>query len=153
MKKTFLEKITGTSLRDDDTDGERLDDEYQDGNIISDDGEFESDDSVGELSVDMYQVEGVLVIKAMIAGIKKSDIQISLTRDRLIITGERYDTTHDAISKEYYLQELFWGKFERIIELPEEISIDEAEAHESHGLLVLILPLFQKDRRTDLKIG
>jgi len=157
--KSFLERITGTSLSNDDSNEHNIvaDTSNPDEAMmsVSDNGEFNDDDleSVGELSVDMYHVEDVLVIKAMIAGIKKSDIQISLTRERLIISGERQDTTHDSVEKEYYVQELFWGKFERVLDLPHEIDIDNAEAHESHGLLVLILPLFQKDRTTDLKIS
>lgn len=128
-------------------------------NIIEDDDVFEEElseeeepeEDVGELSVDMYRMKDAIIIKAMIAGIQKSDIDISLSRDQITITGARYDTLDDEPGETHF-QELYWGKFERSIDLPEEVDIELAEAHEAHGLLTLVLPLIDKQRKAKLKV-
>lgn len=156
-KKSFFEKLTGSIKFSTDDEFEVLDD-----NTISShdhhyedhepEEEYEEEyDDVGELSVDMYQLNGAIVIRTMVAGIQKSEIDITLTRDRVQIQGSRH-SEHENSMDEVYYQELYWGAFERTIDLPEEVDIELAEAEESHGLLTLILPLVDRDRQARLKI-
>lgn len=156
-KKSFFEKLTGSikfNAEEDEfdtIDGEYLESDeevYEDEE--SDDDVF-AEEEVGELSVDMYRIDNAIVIKTMVAGIQKSEIDITLTRDQIIIEGSRKSEPEGKISESYY-EELFWGSFERTINLPEEIDIELAEAHESHGLLTLILPLVDRNRQARLKI-
>lgn len=154
-KKSFFEKLTGGIRFTGDDDYEVLDNELD--HHEEDDEEPETEeyasryDEVGELSVDMYRVSNAIIIKTMVAGIQKSEIDITLTRDRIRIEGSRYNQPEGPIEDTYY-EELYWGAFERVIELPEEIDIELAEAHEEHGLLTLILPLVDRDRQARLKI-
>jgi HSP20 family molecular chaperone IbpA len=155
-KKSFFEKLTGGIRFTGDDDYEVLDNEYPRHEEEEDDEpeaeEYASRyDEVGELSVDMYRVSNAIIIKTMVAGIQKSEIDITLTRDRIRIEGSRYNQPEGPIEDTYY-EELYWGAFERVIELPEEIDIELAEAHEEHGLLTLILPLVDRDRQARLKI-
>lgn len=126
------------------------DDMYLEGEELEESYE-EEEDEIGELSVDMYHVNGAIIIKAMVAGVPKSDIDITLTRDMISISGSRQSKVEGKIERNYY-QELYWGGFERTIELPEEIDIEEVEAHEQNGLLTLILPLVDKDKQARIKI-
>jgi len=153
-KKSFFEKLTGSikfnNEEDDyqDMDGEFLETEEE----LEEEIEEESfDEEVGELSIDMYRVNNAIIVKTMVAGIQKSEIDISLTRDQIIIEGSRKNDPEGRID-EVYFEELYWGAFERTINLPEEIDIELAEAHEAHGLLTLILPLVDKNRQARLKI-
>ncbi len=109
------------------------------------------EEEVGELAIDMYRIENALILQTMIAGVQKSDIDITLTRDSLTIEGVRQREDLGEIYETYF-EELYWGPFERSIALPEEVDIEEAEAHEHHGLLTIILPLVDKHKRTHLKI-
>src|SRR6185503_6065799 len=43
----------------------------------------------GELSVDVYQTPTHIVIKAMIAGVKPEDLDVSITRDMVTVRGKR----------------------------------------------------------------
>ena len=121
--------------------------------IQSDDNENyeEYAEEVGELAIDMYRIENALVIRTMIAGIQKDEVEITLTRDSITIEGTRRPDDLGEIYETYF-EELYWGAFERSIALPEEVDIEEAEAHEHHGLLTIILPLIDKHKRTQLKI-
>ena len=105
----------------------------------------------GELSVDVYQTANEIIIEAMVAGVKPEDLHLSITRDMVTIKGRRDGNTqvnHD----DYFYKELYWGTFTRTILLPHEVEIEEAEAVEKHGLLIIRLPKVDKARQTKLKV-
>jgi HSP20 family molecular chaperone IbpA len=105
----------------------------------------------GELSVDVYQTSNEIIIEAMVAGVKPEDLHLSITRDMVTIKGRRdgnTQVTHD----DYFYKELYWGSFTRTILLPHEVEIEEAEAVEKHGLLIIRLPKVDKARQTKLKV-
>ncbi len=105
----------------------------------------------GELSVDVYQTPTHIVIKAMIAGVRPEDLDVSITRDMVTIRGKREQHTEGATG-DFYFEELYWGSFSRTIVLPVEVEIEEAEAIEKHGLLVIRLPKMDKSRQAKLKV-
>ncbi len=145
-KKSFFERITGTVRMDND---HTEDKEKDDGKgLVTWEEETEKE---GELTVDVYQTSDMIVIKAMIAGVKPEDLDISITRDMITIKGKR-EEERTAKDDDYFLRELYWGSFSRTITLPEEIDVDEAEAIEKHGLLILKLPKLDKKRQSKLKV-
>jgi HSP20 family protein len=163
MKKpSFLERLTGAAPA---ADYDRiLDEEHHFGDEGSETSEGyaneeEWDDAEqpepapqeGELPVDMYQTNDAIIIKALVAGVSPSDLDIAITRDMVTIRGirEEYQETNDD---NYFHRELFWGSFTRTLVLPEEVVIDEAEAQEKHGLLEIRLPKLDKHRSTQLKV-
>lgn len=113
--------------------------------------EVDPDLEEGELSVDVYQTANEIIIEAMVAGVKPEDLHLSITRDMVTIKGRRdgnTQVTHD----DYFYKELYWGTFTRTILLPHEVEIEEAEAVEKHGLLIIRLPKVDKARQTKLKV-
>lgn len=108
-------------------------------------------EEVAELSVDVFHDEENIYIQTMTAGVKKEDLEITLSREEVVIRGsrEQVDIAYDA---QYAISELYWGNFERIISLPDEVDIERAKAHESHGLVTLTLPKFDKKRQTTLRV-
>lgn len=147
-KKSFFERLTGTvrmdSSRDEDAEvviGSK--------NAIA--WVDEEEDKEGELTVDVYQTADMIVIKAMIAGVRPEDLDISITRDMVTIKGKR-EEEKTARDDDYFVRELYWGSFSRSISLPEEIDVDESEAVEKHGLLILKLPKLDKKRQSKLKV-
>ena len=87
----------------------------------------------------------------MVAGIRPEDLDISITRDMVTIKGSREDST-SIEDEDFFHRELFWGSFSRVILLPQEVEIEEAEAIERHGLLTIKLPKINKDRQTKLRV-
>ena len=158
-KKSFFERLTGTvrmsqPVEEDEKPAPRgrsikaESDESEKGISAWIEEETEQD---GELTVDVYQTADQIVIKSMIAGVRPEDLDISITRDQVVIHGKREE---ERIAKEddYYVRELYWGSFSRTIQLPEEIDVDEAEAIEKHGLLILKLPKMDKKKQSKLKV-
>lgn len=163
MKKpSFLERLTGAVPANDYDrildEGHHFGDENQETEEVyaeeetwQDEEPMESAPQEGELPVDMYQTNDAIIIKALVAGVSPSDLDISITRDMVTIRGvrEEYQETNDD---NYFHRELFWGSFTRTLVLPEEVVIDEAEAQEKHGLLEIRLPKLDKHRSTQLKV-
>ena len=111
--------------------------------------EEESED--GELTVDVYQTPSEIVIKTMVAGVKPEDLDITITRDMVTIKGKR-ETEKTVSDDDYFHQELFWGSFSRTIMLPAEIEVEESEAIEKHGLLIIRLPKIDRHKQARLKV-
>jgi HSP20 family protein len=146
-KRSFFERLTGSVKISDEARELSVseDDETEDENWIDE----ESKDA--ELTVDVHQNAEMIVVKAMIAGVRPEDLDISITRDTITIKGHR-EEERSIREEDYFVKELYWGSFSRVITLPEEIDVDEAEAVEQHGLLILKLPKFDKGRQAKLKV-
>lgn len=112
---------------------------------------MEEEEEVGELAVDVYQTPTHIIIKAMIAGVRPEDLDVSITRDLVTIRGKRERHTEGGAG-DFFFQELYWGSFSRSIVLPQEVEIEDAEAVEKHGLLIIKLPKLDKGRQAKLKV-
>ena len=108
-------------------------------------------DDEAELTVDVYQMPDMIVIKTMVAGVHPEDLDISISRDEVTIRGHR-EEERVASDEDFFVRELYWGTFSRTVTLPEEIDVEEAEAVEKHGLLILKLPKFDKSKHAKLKV-
>ena len=115
------------------------------------DESWTGDEPKGELAVDIYQTPDAIVVKALVAGVQPTSIDISLTREMLTISGTRADE-QEVEDEGYFQRELYWGSFSRTILLPEEVDVDIAEASEKHGILMIRLPKINKKRQTKLKV-
>lgn len=149
MKRSFFERLTGSSSVNDE------EDVLISGNpkMIrgSDGGWMEENDEEAELTVDVYQTPTEVIVKSMIAGVKPEDLQISITRDAVTIKGRRNEEI--TVNEEnYFHKELYWGSFSRTITMPEEVEPEEAEAFEKNGLLTIRLPKIDKKKIQKLRV-
>lgn len=98
----------------------------------------------GQIAVDIFELDMYYIIRAPIAGVKLSDIDIEVDDKALTIRGQR-KSNDDVPSDQYYLQECFWGDFERTITLP--ISIDPRKVKATFSkdsILKVIIPKEEK---------
>jgi HSP20 family protein len=158
-KPSFFSRLTGNSGNDEYEDysdtaqpavfeGEG---EERHARINTRDEKWTADEPQGELAVDIYQTPDAIVIKALVAGVQPTSIDISLTREMLTISGMREDE-REVEEENYFQRELYWGSFSRTVLLPEEVDVDLAEASEKHGILMIRLPKINKKRQTKLKV-
>lgn len=111
----------------------------------------EEEPAEGQLPVDTYQTPSEIVIRTFIAGVRPDEINLSISRDMIVIEGARSER-ESIQDSEYFNRELFWGTFSRTILLPQEIDVDNASATAKDGLLTLILPKLDKAKQTKLKV-
>ncbi len=102
--------------------------------------------------VEVFEKENEFVIRAELPGMKKEEIDISITGDTLTIKGER-KMEEEVKEENYYLCERCYGAFERSITLPTEIDIDRATASYENGVLEIRLPKAPKvvPKRLEIK--
>ncbi len=169
-KRSFFERLTGSIRMDDDEAvtpvskkpslyHNRYDTDYQDDDtveasvaVVSQESEIEEDVDA-QLAVDVYESASgnEIIVKTMTAGVKKEDLQISVSRESITIRGRRENESR-AYQNNYHIAELYWGSFSRTIELPDEVDIESATATEHHGLVTIKLPKFDKKRKATLKV-
>lgn len=112
---------------------------------------IEEEGAEGELTVDVFETPTHIVVKTIVAGVKKENLEIALSRDMVTIKGKR-EMEDEVEDQDYFHQELYWGTFARTILLPQEVDIEKAEATENQGLLTIKLPKIDKGRQTKLRI-
>lgn len=150
-KKSFFEKLTGAVRMDDDDVTEETDTYQKPQGPAEKKTWMEESAEEGQLTVDVYETPTEIVIKTMVAGVKPEDLDVSITREMVTIRGKR-EEDRTVSSDDYFHRELYWGTFSRSIVLPKEIDIEEAEAVEKYGLLILKLPKMDKNREARLKV-
>ena len=91
------------------------------------------------LTIDMYETDNDVVVKAALPGIKADEVQINVTGDVLTIKGE---TRHQEEKKDksWHIREQRWGAFERSVRLPTGVISDNAKADFENGILTITLP-------------
>ena len=105
----------------------------------------------GELSLDVFTTPDDIIVRAMIPGVRKDDMDIAISRDSITVKGSRKEDKVIA-DQDYVVRELYWGAFSRTIQLPHEVDIEHAEATENQGMLTIKLPRVDKERQTKLRI-
>ncbi|MEK9176802.1 MAG: Hsp20/alpha crystallin family protein [Patescibacteria group bacterium] len=149
-KPSFFDRLTGSSFNND---FDSFEDESKDKRPVP--GAVPSmpheEAGVAQLTVDVYQSESDIFIRALVAGVRPEDLDIAITRDMVTIEGKRIEQK-EVNEEGYVYRELYWGSFARTIVLPAEVDVDMAEASEKHGLLTIKLPKINKDRQTKLKV-
>ena len=156
-KRSFFEKLTGAVRLEDQDENFDNNLDYKNKNVSNKKSVSvapswtEEESEEGELTVDVFQTPTEIVIKTMVAGVRPEDLDISITRDMVTIKGKR--EAEKVINEEdYFHQELYWGSFARTIVLPAEIEVEEAEAIEKHGLLIIHLPKIDKNKQAKIKV-
>jgi HSP20 family protein len=101
--------------------------------------------------VDVSEKDNEVVIKADVPGIEEKDLDVSITKDAVIIQGEKkYE--HEEKSSNFYKKERSYGSFRRVIPLPVEIDESKAEATYKNGVITIRLPKSQNAIKNVKKI-
>lgn len=90
-------------------------------------------------SFDVKETKDAYNFKADLPGVKESDLDISLTGNRLTISGERQEEKKDE-GEQYYTYERSYGSFSRSFTLPEGVDVDRVQADLKEGVLNVVVP-------------
>jgi len=85
-------------------------------------------------AVEMLEKDDKYIVKAELPGMKKEDIDISVSENNLTIKGER-KTEKETKGEDYYLSERSYGSFFRSISLPGNIDTEKVSASLDDGVL------------------
>ncbi len=89
--------------------------------------------------VDIMDRDDSLVVRAEMPGIKKEDLEITITGDRLTFEAKR-EFKEEEKKDEFYRHEMAYGRLYRAVHLPVEVKSEEAKAELHDGILEVYLP-------------
>lgn len=106
------------------------------------------------LPIDAYATDDEVVILAAAPGISADDIEISIEKNTLTISGTVPSVAKSDHAKgaTWYLHELPSGIFRRALTLPIEVDASKAEATFDQGVLRLSLPKAEAARPRQIRV-
>ena len=96
--------------------------------------------------VDIIERDNDILVRAEIAGVKKEDLDVSLTETAITIKGSTSEETKEE-KGDYFRSETMKGEFTRTLALPAKVDGGKAESTYKDGLLEVIVPKLEKARR------
>jgi len=94
--------------------------------------------TAGQIAVDIYEVDNYYIIRAPIAGVKLSELDIEVDEKVITIRGNRVPADNIPRSQ-FYVQECFWGEFSRSVTLPCVIDPRKVKATFSKDSILKVL--------------
>jgi len=151
-KKSFFERLTGSIRMEEESEEPKKGLEgAKKSNGKEKENWIEEENEEAELAVDVYQTPTDIIVQTFVAGVKPEDLELTIARDMVTISGKREE--HRNIDEDnYFAKELYWGRFSRVISLPQEVEPEEVEATERHGLLVIKLQKVDKEKTNNVKV-
>jgi len=103
---------------------------------------------------DVKETKDAYVFKADLPGCKEEDVDISLTGNRLMISGKREEEKREE-GERFYAYERSYGTFSRAFTLPEGVDAEHVRAELKDGVLNVVVPKVPEvqPKRIPLKSG
>jgi HSP20 family protein len=103
-------------------------------------------------AVEMLERDGQLVIRADLPGLSPEDVRIEVSDDGLVIEGERRSEIEVEDEGGVYRSERTYGRFSRLIALPDDVDVSQAQARFDNGVLEIVIPLPEESQRRRIPI-
>ena len=102
--------------------------------------------------VDISEDSDNIYVEAELPGLEQKDINVSLRKDYLVITGKRENSKEEK-KKNYHRVERSYQSFFRQIPLHRSVDSRNAKASYKNGVLNLTLPKKEEEKEKDIKIN
>ena len=102
-------------------------------------------------SVDIYETENELVLKADLPDVKLEDIEVRVENETLTLKGERKFEKDDSV-RGYHRIERSYGSFTRSFTVPATVDAEKVKAEFKNGVLTVTLPKKEAAKPRQVKI-
>lgn len=102
-------------------------------------------------TIDMYEEDGALVVRADLPGVESKDVKVSLTDDILTVQGER-KREKEIKEEDYYSHEAWYGQFMRRIAVPSGTKPEGIKAGFRNGVLEVRVPKVSAPKPKEIPI-
>lgn len=102
-------------------------------------------------AIDVTESDTAYTISAELPGIAEKDIEVNITGDVLILSGEKRREREEK-EKNRYLSERAYGAFQRALAIPDGVDRDAIAAEFSKGVLTVTLPKSKEAQKQQKKI-
>ena len=100
-------------------------------------------------SIDVFEKDGNLVLKAELPGMKEEDIDVSVIRNTLTIRGEKAEEKVEGKSR----SERLFGSFSRSLALPVAVDTEKVAATYRNGVLEIVLPKTKESKPRQVTVA
>jgi HSP20 family protein len=101
--------------------------------------------------LDVIDRDNEVVVRAEVPGVKKEDLEISVSGDLFTIKGQTKREEKEE-KGDYYRCEVSQGMFSRTVTLPAMVDEAGAKAQLKDGMLEITLPKTEKSKKRAIKI-
>jgi HSP20 family protein len=102
--------------------------------------------------VDLCEAEEAVIVRVELPGVRASEIKLGLTSTQLRIRGEKRKHMPRRRILSHLCSERSYGHFNRVVPLRWTISVREAKAELTNGVLIVHLPKLRDRRGAEFKI-
>ena len=103
-------------------------------------------------AVEMHDDPETITLKLELPGLNPNDLDIQATAEAVSITGERRFEKRSE-DKGVTRTEFRYGRFQRVIPLPNRIKHDQVKAEYKDGILTLTLPKADSEKAQVVKVS
>jgi HSP20 family protein len=89
-------------------------------------------------AIDVAENDKELTVRAELPGIDPKDLDVTVTGNQLVLSGEKKESTEHN-EKNFYQSETRYGSFRRTVALPDGIDTENVDAQYANGVLTLRL--------------
>ncbi len=90
--------------------------------------------------MDVKESAKEITLKFDLAGVPKKNIKLSIDENNLLTLKGEKSTAKDEKTKDVVKKEIFYGSFERAVQLPENVEQDKLTTSYKNGILTVIVP-------------
>jgi HSP20 family protein len=102
-------------------------------------------------AVDIYEIDGALVLKAELPDLRREDIDVNVENNTLTLHGERrFD--EQVKQEQFHRIERAYGSFVRQFSLPSTVDSTRIAAEYKNGVLTITLPVREEAKPRSVKI-
>jgi HSP20 family protein len=103
-------------------------------------------------SVDIYETDEAIILKAELPGIEKEDVSVEVKDNVLTLKGERTEEK-EIKEKNYYRKERTFGTFNRAFNLQHRIQPDKIKARFKDGVLKIEIPKPEEEKPKQITVN
>ena len=100
---------------------------------------FANDAQTYAPAFEVKETNDSFVFKADVPGLEERDVDVSVTGNRLTVTGKR-EAEKEEKSDTYYTYERSYGSFTRSFTLPDQADVEHVKAELKSGELTVVIP-------------
>jgi len=102
--------------------------------------------------VDIVDRDEDILVRADVPGVKKKNLDISLTDNTITIKGSTKEEKKED-KGDYYCSETMKGSFSRTMSLPSDVDGSKAESSFKDGVLEVVVPKLEKAKRIKVDVS
>jgi len=87
-----------------------------------------------------YDKHDQYILEFELAGVKKEDINVSIAKENLLSIEGNKKREVKSNSRTHLREEIYFGKFKRVVELPKNSNSEKIEVKHKNGILTIVIP-------------